>query len=144
MTSLALDPEPDCPKSVLGKAQLLLGAFGAGAFRLRLTELSQRSGVPKASAHRLAQELVQWGLLDRLEETGIARPTSRSAASPSELKLQLAEFRKKGYAVELEETLVGYGSVAVPVLGSAGEVYAAISATLPVNRLYVTRLAPQL
>ena len=46
--------------------------------------------------------------------------------------------------MELEETLVGYGSVAVPVLGSAGEVYAAISATLPVNRLYVTRLAPQL
>jgi DNA-binding IclR family transcriptional regulator len=244
MTSLALDSsEPSCPRSVLGKAQLLLGAFGAGAFRLRLTELSHRSGVPKASAHRLAQELVQWGLLDRvgdqyqlgikvfelglrvpvsavlrkvsrpmlvdlfaatraaihlavldgshvlyvekvageanvrthsevggrlpatctatgkmllavrpeaaavldrLEETGIARPTSRSAASPSELKLQLAEFRKKRYAVELEETLVGYGSVAVPVVGSDGEVYAAISATLPVSRLYVARLVPQL
>jgi DNA-binding IclR family transcriptional regulator len=244
MTSLVVDSrEPVCPKSVLGKAQLLLGAFGAGAFRLRLTELSQRSGVPKASAHRLAQELVQWGLLDRvgdqyqlgikvfelgqrvpvsamlrkvsrpllvdlfaatraaihlavlegghvlyvekvageanvrthsevggrlpatctatgkmllavrpesaavldrLEKTGVARPTSRSAASPSELKVQLAEFRKKGYAVEIEETLVGYGSVAVPVLGSDGEVYAAISATLPINRLYVTRLVPQL
>lgn len=244
MTSLAVDhPEPACPNSVLGKAQLLLGAFGAGAFRLRLTELSRRSGVPKASAHRLAQELVQWGLLervgdryqlgikvfelgqrvpvsavlrkvsrpllvdlfaatraaihlavlegghvlyvekvageanvrthsevggrlpatctatgkmllavrpeavavlDRLETTGVARPTSRSAASPSELKVQLAEFRSKGYAVELEETLVGYGSVAVPVIGSDGEVYAAISATLPVQRLHVARLVPQL
>jgi DNA-binding IclR family transcriptional regulator len=244
MTSLAVDsPEPGCPKSVLGKAQLLLGAFGAGAFRLRLTELSHRSGVPKASAHRLAQELVQWGLLervgdqyqlgikvfelgqrvpvsavlrkvsrpllvdlfaatraaihlavlegghvlyvekvageanvrthsevggrlpatctatgkillavrpesaavlDRLEKTGLARPTARSAASPSELKVQLAEFRKKGYSVEREETLVGYGSIAVPVRGSGSEVYAAISATLPINRLHVARLVPQL
>jgi DNA-binding IclR family transcriptional regulator len=244
MTSLAVDsPEPSCPKSVLGKAQLLLGAFGAGAFRLGLTELSQRSGVPKASSHRLAQELVQWGLLervgdqyqlgikvfelgqrvpvsavlrkvsrpllvdlfaatraaihlavlegghvlylekvageanvrthsevggrlpatctatgkillavrpessavlDRLEKIGVARPTSRSAASPGELKVQLAEFRQKGYAVELEETLVGYGSVAVPVRGSDGEVHAAISATLPVGRLHVAHLVPQL
>ncbi|MBB4683891.1 IclR family transcriptional regulator [Amycolatopsis jiangsuensis] len=54
-----------CPNSVLGKAQLLLGAFQSGAYRLRLSELSRRSGVPKASAYRLAQELVQWGLLDR-------------------------------------------------------------------------------
>ncbi|MFF5494405.1 IclR family transcriptional regulator [Streptomyces aquilus] len=57
------------PNSVLGKAQLLLAAFESGADRLRLSELSRRSGVPKASAYRLAQELVQWGLLDRHGET---------------------------------------------------------------------------
>ncbi|WP_405483601.1 IclR family transcriptional regulator [Streptomyces sp. NBC_00009] len=57
------------PNSVLGKAQLLLAAFESGAVRLRLSELSRRSGVPKASAYRLAQELVRWGLLDRHEET---------------------------------------------------------------------------
>ncbi|MFE1109094.1 IclR family transcriptional regulator [Streptomyces rochei] len=57
------------PNSVLGKAQLLLAAFESGADRLRLSELSRRSGVPKASAYRLAQELVRWGLLDRHGET---------------------------------------------------------------------------
>jgi DNA-binding IclR family transcriptional regulator len=238
-----LDADAACPKSVLGKAQLILGAFGAGAFRLGLTELSRRSGVPKASAYRLAQELVHWGLLERvgdwyqlgikvfelgqrvpiaavlrgvsrpllvdlfaatratihlavlegghvlyvekvagkanvhthsqvggrlpatctatgkvllatrpeaaavleeLERTGVSRPTSRSTASCRELELQLAKIRKRGFAVELEETLVGYGSIAVPVTGSDGEVYAAISATLPVNRLPVGRLLPQL
>ncbi|MFE6365506.1 IclR family transcriptional regulator [Streptomyces sp. NPDC057806] len=56
------------PNSVLGKAQLLLAAFESGADRLRLSELSRRSGVPKASAYRLAQEMVQWGLLDRRGE----------------------------------------------------------------------------
>ncbi|POX42920.1 IclR family transcriptional regulator [Streptomyces sp. Ru73] len=53
------------PNSVLGKAQLLLEAFESGTPQLTLTELSKRSGIPKASAHRLAQELVQWGLLER-------------------------------------------------------------------------------
>lgn len=61
----SLDIDEDYPNSVLGKAHLLLGAFGAGATHLKLTQLSQRSGVSKASAYRLAQELVHWGLLDR-------------------------------------------------------------------------------
>ncbi|MEV6247682.1 IclR family transcriptional regulator [Streptomyces sp. NPDC051742] len=63
------DDEVFLPNSVLGKAQLLLAAFESGADRLRLSELSRRSGVPKASAYRLARELVQWGLLDRHGET---------------------------------------------------------------------------
>jgi DNA-binding IclR family transcriptional regulator len=54
-----------CPASVLGKAHLLLAAFGLGHTTLGLTELSRRSGVPKASAHRLAVELVGLGLLAR-------------------------------------------------------------------------------
>ncbi|MFG2662389.1 IclR family transcriptional regulator, partial [Streptomyces sp. NPDC048425] len=63
------DEDVTLPNSVLGKAQLLLAAFESGAVRLRLSELSRRSGVPKASAYRLAQELVQWGLLDRHDDT---------------------------------------------------------------------------
>ena len=53
------------PASVLGKAYLLLGAFAGGPATLGLTELSRRSGVPKASTHRLAVELVDLGLLAR-------------------------------------------------------------------------------
>ncbi|MDP5182533.1 IclR family transcriptional regulator [Blastococcus sp. BMG 814] len=232
-----------CPKSVLGKAQLLLSAFAAGAYHLRLTELSRRSGVPKASAYRLAQELVQWGLLERVgdgyqlgvkvfelgqrvpiaatlrrvsrplladlfattrttihlavldgghvlyiekvageanihshsevggrlpatctatgkvllalsadgesglqrcHQTGVMRPTSRSAASVMALRGHLAEVRRRGFAVEVEETVVGYASVAVPVMGSDGSAFAAVSATSPASRLAVGRLVPQL
>ncbi|NDK91153.1 IclR family transcriptional regulator [Gordonia desulfuricans] len=53
------------PISVLGKAHQLLAAFGAGPSTMGLTELSRRSGVPKASAHRLAMELSSLGLLER-------------------------------------------------------------------------------
>ncbi|MCO1657309.1 IclR family transcriptional regulator [Pseudonocardia humida] len=51
--------------SVLGKVRLILEAFGPDDEHLSLTEITHRSGVAKASVHRLAQELLQWGLLER-------------------------------------------------------------------------------
>ncbi len=233
--------ETGTPKSVLGKAQLLLAAFGAGAVQLRLTELSRRSGVPKASAYRLAQEMVQWGLLERvghsyqlglrvfelgqrvpvaailrrvsrpplvdlyaatratvhlvvpdgshvlflekiagaanvlthsevggrlpascsasgklflgmrsdapaafaeLSRNGLMRPTTRSVATIEALRAQLVDVRGHGYAVELEEMLVGHSTLAVPVADAYGEVYAAVSITMPTSQLIVPRLLP--
>ncbi|MGP3775804.1 IclR family transcriptional regulator [Streptomyces sp. SDT5-1] len=51
--------------SVLGKAHLVLGAFTSGSTCLGLSELSRRSGVPKATVHRLGGELVELGYLSR-------------------------------------------------------------------------------
>lgn len=51
--------------SVLGKVQLILESFGPDDEHLSLTEITRRSGVAKASVHRLAQALLQWGLLER-------------------------------------------------------------------------------
>ncbi|GAA0526416.1 IclR family transcriptional regulator [Paractinoplanes ferrugineus] len=55
------------PSSVLGKAFLLFGAFDGGRSTLGLTDLSRRAGIPKATAYRLAQELVNLNLLERVE-----------------------------------------------------------------------------
>lgn len=51
--------------SVLGKVQLILEAFTAGDSTLSLSDLVRRTGVAKATVHRLAQELVAWGVLER-------------------------------------------------------------------------------
>ncbi|MEU8802701.1 IclR family transcriptional regulator [Spirillospora sp. NPDC048819] len=51
--------------SVLGKAQLILEAFGIDDEALGLSELTRRTGLAKASVHRLSQELVHWGFLER-------------------------------------------------------------------------------
>jgi DNA-binding IclR family transcriptional regulator len=237
------DEDAACPSSVLGKAQLLLGAFESGAFQLRLTELSRRSGVPKASAYRLAQELVRWGLLERrgdsyqlgmrifelgqrvpssavlravarpaltdlfattraaihlavldgnhvlylekvageanihshsrvggrlpasctatgklllatstgvedqldhFAETGLPHLTSRTVSSLDELRRQFSLIRDRGFAIEIEETLPGFGSIAVPVTGADGTVHAAVSATATATRLVPQRLLPEL
>ncbi|GAB2898473.1 IclR family transcriptional regulator [Streptomyces mayteni] len=237
------DDEAAPPNSVLGKAQLLLAAFESGAFQLRLTELSRRSGVPKASAYRLAQELVRWGLLERhgdsyqlgmrmfelgervlasaslrsvarplltdlytstratihlavldgahvlylekiagranvhshsqvggrlpawctatgkvllavspsgreqverLAETGLPSLTERTVVSVDVLRRQLAVVAERGFALEVGETLSGYGSLAVPVTGESGTVHAAVSATGPAAQVTAQRLLPEL
>jgi len=51
--------------SVLGKTRLILEAFELDDMDLSLSELSRRTGISKASVHRLAQELLDWGMLER-------------------------------------------------------------------------------
>jgi DNA-binding IclR family transcriptional regulator len=58
---------PTTPNSVLGKAFSILSAFDDDHNTLRLVDLSQRSGVPKPSVYRLAQELVSLGMLERVD-----------------------------------------------------------------------------
>ena len=55
----------DGANSVLGKVRLILEAFGVDDDGLTLSELSRRTGIPKASVHRLCHELVAWGMLER-------------------------------------------------------------------------------
>ncbi|MEU9187187.1 IclR family transcriptional regulator [Streptomyces sp. NPDC048484] len=83
------------PKTVLGKVGLILSAFRDNDFSLSLTELTARTGVAKATVHRLCQELVACELLERegshyrlglqLYEIGLRAPrqrTLREAARP--------------------------------------------------------------
>ncbi|WP_431910165.1 IclR family transcriptional regulator [Micromonospora carbonacea] len=51
--------------NVLDRGVRLLRAFRPGEEALRLTELSRRTGLPKATVHRLAEQLVGLGLLQR-------------------------------------------------------------------------------
>lgn len=51
--------------SVLGKARLILEAFQHDDVELSLSELSRRTGISKATVHRLAQALVEWGMMER-------------------------------------------------------------------------------
>ncbi|WP_338692634.1 IclR family transcriptional regulator [Streptomyces sp. Q6] len=55
----------DSMNSVLGKVRPILEAFTSDDAALSLAELVRRSGAAKATVHRLAQELVTWGLLER-------------------------------------------------------------------------------
>ncbi|MEU9285726.1 IclR family transcriptional regulator [Streptomyces sp. NPDC048275] len=57
---------PDPMNSVLGKVRPILEAFTAEDNTLSLADLVRRTGVAKATVHRLAQELVEWGLLERV------------------------------------------------------------------------------
>lgn len=61
------DPGTTAPDSVLGKAVLILHAFRPEDRNLALAEMVRRTGLHKATAHRLSEQMVQLGLLDRGE-----------------------------------------------------------------------------
>ncbi|WP_241566219.1 IclR family transcriptional regulator [Prescottella agglutinans] len=223
--------------SVLGKARSILDAFDNDHSDLSLTELTRRSRVAKATVHRLAGELVEWGLLERagtkyrlglrlfelgqlvprqrilrdaalpymedlllatqetvhfavrdgidvlyiekiighrglnqqsrvagrlplyctatgkmilafspqsvfdeVVEQGFTALTSRTTMSVSVLRQQLERMRKEQLAVEVEETRLGYMSVAVPVFSGPTTIAGALSVTGPTVRLNVSRV----
>src|SRR6266516_5207327 len=55
----------DASRSVLARGLRLLDAFGSGDTTLTLTELAERTGLPKPTAYRLLSQLVAWGGLER-------------------------------------------------------------------------------
>jgi DNA-binding IclR family transcriptional regulator len=59
---------PPVTRRVLG----ILGAFTPECPAMSLTQISRRTGLPAATAHRLLAELVAWGALER-DEDGIYR-----------------------------------------------------------------------
>lgn len=65
----------------------------------------------------------------------LERCTARTITSRAALARELAEVRRRGYAVTDEELEAGLVAVAAPVLGAGGGVVAAISVSAPVNRL---------
>jgi len=50
----------------IGKALNVLDAFGPMDGTLRLTDLADRTGLPKSTVHRVVEELVAWGGLERV------------------------------------------------------------------------------
>lgn len=52
-------------RSVTSRALLVLGAFDSRAPALTLSQLARRSGLPLTTTHRLVQDLVAWGALER-------------------------------------------------------------------------------
>jgi DNA-binding IclR family transcriptional regulator len=221
--------------SVLGKVQHILEAFGPDDEYLSLSEIARRSGVAKASVHRLGQELVRWGVLERrgsdywlgmrlfeigqrvprqrilrdaarpymedlfqatgetvhlavldglevlyLEKItghGQVRPTRVAGRMPlyctatgkallafgprsvvdevlalpmprltphtvcvaGLLRQELAKARELGYALEREQTRIGYMSLAIPLTGATGTTMGALSVTAPVFRADVKK-----
>src|SRR4051812_19866324 len=56
---------PGATGSVVGRALLLLQAFGPNRPAMTLSQLARHAGMPPSTAHRLLGELVEWGALER-------------------------------------------------------------------------------
>jgi DNA-binding IclR family transcriptional regulator len=59
-------------------------------------------------------------LTEQVIRDGLAPRTRYTVRDPARLRAQVAEARQRGYAIEMEEVLLGYASVAVPVCTRSG------------------------
>ena len=65
----------------------------------------------------------------------LERATKRSLVDPAQLRTQLDDIRRRGYAQTLEELEEGLNAVAAPVRQADGEVVAALSVSGPAFRV---------
>jgi len=70
-----------------------------------------------------------------LKTKGMPGFTHKTITDPDELIAQLAEFRKKGYAMESEENEIGILCLGTPIFDYSGRAIGAISVSGPVNRM---------
>ena len=60
-------------RSVTSKVTSILDAFRSSEQQLSLAEISARTGMPLSTTHRLANELVRWGGLERVAARHVPR-----------------------------------------------------------------------
>jgi DNA-binding IclR family transcriptional regulator len=78
-------------------------------------------------------------LFDEVLGLPLDRVTTRTLTSPRMLAEDVARMKAQGYALEREETRIGYLSVAMPLFGATGAMVAALSITAPTSRSDVNR-----
>ncbi len=88
------------------------------------------SGVGKALlAYRPWEEVVEF-----LETQGLPRLTANTITTLEGFRRELATVRERGYAYDLEETVLDLRCVAAPIMDHTGEVVAAMSVSVPAYR----------
>jgi len=79
-------------------------------------------------------------LIERIIGEGFHRYTANTITNGIELKAEMARVKKQGYAIDNEEIEPGVRCIGAPVRDGAGNVFAAVSVSGPVERMPDIRL----
>ncbi|MGI8911654.1 MAG: IclR family transcriptional regulator [Rubrobacteraceae bacterium] len=74
-----------------------------------------------------------------IERADLSRRTASTITEPSQLRAELADVRRRGYAVDYGEQEDGVRCLAAPVFGPDGGIFAAMSISGPASRLETKR-----
>jgi DNA-binding IclR family transcriptional regulator len=81
-------------------------------------------------------------ILDQVIRHGLIRYNDNTIVSPRKLKEELAQVRKRGYAVDDEEETIGLRCVGAPVLGATESAVATISIAGTTDQITPENLTP--
>jgi DNA-binding IclR family transcriptional regulator len=97
--------------------------------------VGKRTALHTTSTGKVLLAFMDDAELDRRLGTRLERATRHTIVDGDELRSQLAEIRRRGYAQTLEELEEGLNAVAAPVWQANGEVVAALSVSGPAFRM---------
>ena len=96
-----------------------------------------------ARVDRVVEHLDQW-----LQQHRLSTYTPYTIANPDELRAELAQVRRQGWALSEQQMELNFRGLAVPLLDRNNAVHGAISITMPINQEHrddaVKRLLPVL
>lgn len=94
-----------------------------------------------ASSKVLLAQLPIQEVVRVIRRAGLPRYTANTITSPDRLKRELAEIRRRGYAISSEEVDPGAWAISAPILGSHDGTIAGLTLSGPLQRLTRTREA---
>jgi DNA-binding IclR family transcriptional regulator len=97
--------------------------------------VGRRTPLHTTSTGKVFLAFLDEGDRERRLSLPLERATKRSIVDPAQLREQLEDVRRRGYAQTLEELEEGLNAVAAPVRQADGEVVAALSVSGPAFRL---------
>ena len=123
--------------SVLENMMMLVLLKEEGSLPLRIiSRIGSRVPVNWAAAGRLlVSDFDDAALRNLLRQTVKQSSTNRAITNIEKLIAQIRQFRRQGYALEINEANHHAGCVAAPIIDVSGRCVAAISAVAPEQRL---------
>jgi IclR family transcriptional regulator, KDG regulon repressor len=79
--------------------------------------------------------------IDRVLSSDLRPVTTHTITDPAQIRAQLAEIRRNGFAVSFEETDEGVAGVSVPIRDARNQVIAGLSISGPLTRVNATTIA---
>lgn len=100
-----------------------------------LTHLGRRNPSYCTSSGKLLLAFNENNLVEEVIQQGLKEYTSKSITDPDNLRAEMENIRKMGYAISTEELTEGTRSVAAPIRDYTGRVVCAINVVGPLQRM---------
>jgi DNA-binding IclR family transcriptional regulator len=141
MKQLVAEWDETCDLSIFDQGEVFYIEIVRGNRALTISAaVGQRLPVHATASGKLFLAYLPEEQLHDIFSRAMVAFTEKTVISPDELRRQLDEIRRQGYAVDYEEFEHGVCAIAAPIFNRSGKVIAAIGGPSPMSRMTSDRI----
>ncbi len=142
MKQLAGGWDETCDLSIFDQGEVFYIEIVRGTRALTISAaVGQRLPAHATASGKLFLAYLPENELDEILSQPMKAFTEKTVTTPDELRRQLNEIRRQGFAIDYEEFEHGVCAVAAPIFNRGGKVIAAIGGPSPISRMTPDRIA---